>query len=74
MDQKEMNLELKSQVIDRSYVDQKKLVQKLKNRYGQGPDGKNNFKIQLRLNRYTIMFPANAETLTEGEINEVCLV
>jgi hypothetical protein len=39
--------ELKAQLIDRAFVDQKKLMQKLRNRYGTDSEGKNNFKVQV---------------------------
>jgi hypothetical protein len=38
---------LKAQVIERAYVDRKKLVQKLRNLYGIDTYGNNNFKVQV---------------------------
>jgi hypothetical protein len=38
---------LKAQLIERAFVDQKKLMQKLRNRYGTDSAGKNNFKVQV---------------------------
>jgi hypothetical protein len=40
---------LKAQVINRAFVDRKKLVQKLQSRYGLDSEGQNNFKVQVGL-------------------------
>ncbi|TVY20101.1 hypothetical protein LARI1_G001943 [Lachnellula arida] len=42
------------QVIEGQYLDQRKLVVLLRNVYGTSSEGKNNFKVELRLNRYKI--------------------
>jgi len=59
------------QVIEGRYVDQRKLMSLLKNVYGTS-EGKNNFRVELRLNRYKI-YPAdetNAMTLTPEQIQD----
>lgn len=61
MDEKKSTIELKPQVIERSYVDQKKLIQKLRNRYGQSPDGKNNFKVQVTFSSFQPEIPQFAD-------------
>ncbi|TVY43945.1 hypothetical protein LOCC1_G005608 [Lachnellula occidentalis] len=42
------------QVIEGQYLDQRKLVVLLRNVYGTSTEGKNNFRVELRLNRYKI--------------------
>ncbi|TVY48836.1 hypothetical protein LOCC1_G001673 [Lachnellula occidentalis] len=44
---------LTAQQIPTPYVDRKKLLHQLQNRYGE-----KNFKVQLRLNKWTIFVPA----------------
>lgn len=39
-------VELKAQLIEKKYVDQKKMVRALRNRFSE-PDGTRNFKIQV---------------------------
>ncbi|PMD60142.1 uncharacterized protein K444DRAFT_612776 [Hyaloscypha bicolor E] len=60
------------QVIEGQYLDQQKLMALLKNVYGTSEEGKNNFRVELRLNRYKI-YPSehvrNA-TLTEVQIQD----
>jgi len=60
------------QIIDGGYVDQRRLMDLLKDIYGTKDDGQNNFKVELRLNRYKI-YPfntENAERLTEEQIQD----
>jgi len=60
-----------SQIIDGGYVDQRRLMNLLKDIYGT-KDGQNNFKVELRLNRYKI-YPFNTdniEKLTEEQIQD----
>ncbi|KAF5876968.1 uncharacterized protein Bfra_001326 [Botrytis fragariae] len=58
---------LSPQVIDGHYVDPRKLISLLQRVYGT-VDGNNNFRVELRLNRYKIYRPSdddNVQTLTE---------
>ncbi|TVY92065.1 hypothetical protein LAWI1_G003447 [Lachnellula willkommii] len=60
------------QVIEGQYVDQRKLVVLLRNVYGTSSEGKNNFKVELRLNRYKI-YPSehlSGMALTEDQIED----
>ncbi|KAG4033687.1 hypothetical protein MFRU_004g01910 [Monilinia fructicola] len=59
------------QVFEADYVDQSKLVSLLKKVYGTN-DGKNNFRVELRLNRYKI-YPcgiADATLVSEEQIHD----
>jgi len=59
------------QIIDGGYVDQRRLMDLLRDIYGT-KDGQNNFKVELRLNRYKI-YPANKENterLTDEQIQD----
>jgi len=59
------------QVIDGSHVDQTKLIRLLEAVYGKDDEGKNNFHVELRLNRYKI-YPKEEFTtqLTEKQIQD----
>jgi len=61
------------QVIEGHYVDQQKLMRLLRNVYGISQEGKNNFRVELRLNRYKI-YPSSEHrdfsTLTEDQIQD----
>ncbi|KAF7954190.1 hypothetical protein EAE96_005321 [Botrytis aclada] len=60
------------QVIDGHYVDPQKLISLLQRVYGT-VDGNNNFRVELRLNRYKIYRPSdddNVQTLTEEQIQD----
>ncbi|KAM3076428.1 hypothetical protein ACMFMG_012176 [Clarireedia jacksonii] len=60
------------QIIDGGYVDQRRLMDLLKDIYGTKEGGENNFKVELRLNRYKIYPPnkENTERLTEEQIQD----
>ncbi|KAF7889980.1 uncharacterized protein EAF02_002395 [Botrytis sinoallii] len=63
---------LSPQVIDGHYVDPRKLISLLQRVYGT-VDGNNNFRVELRLNRYKIYRPSdddNVRTLTEEQIQD----
>ncbi|KUJ20794.1 uncharacterized protein LY89DRAFT_730809 [Mollisia scopiformis] len=59
------------QVIDGQFLDQRKLMRLLKDVYGTSEEGKNNFRVELRLNRYRI-YPLARSTsnLTEDQIED----
>jgi hypothetical protein len=38
---------LKAQLIEHTFVDQKKLIQKLRTRYGKDAEGNDNFRVQV---------------------------
>ncbi|CZR65270.1 uncharacterized protein PAC_15170 [Phialocephala subalpina] len=59
------------QIIDGQYLDQTKLMRLLKDVYGTSEEGKNNFRVQLRLNQYKI-YPLAGITsnLTEDQIED----
>ncbi|TVY28707.1 hypothetical protein LHYA1_G002394 [Lachnellula hyalina] len=60
------------QVIEGQYLDQRKLVVLLRNVYGTSTEGKNNFRVELRLNRYKI-YPSehlSGMALTEDQIQD----
>jgi len=59
------------QIIEGQYLDQRKLMSLLRNVYGTSDGGKNNFRVELRLNRYRI-YPSEhvsaASELTQDQI------
>jgi len=58
-----------AQIIEGEYLDPQKLMQLLSHKYG--PSNRNNFRVELRLNRYQIYPPqgaADAGGLTEAQI------
>lgn len=59
------------QIIDGQFLDQKKLMRLLKDVYGTSEEGKNNFRVELRLNRYRI-YPLvrTNSNLTEDQIED----
>lgn len=59
------------QVIEGHYLDQHKLMALLKNVYGTS-EGKNNFRVELRLNRYKIYPSEQAHNgkLTDDQIQD----
>ncbi|KAE8443568.1 hypothetical protein EG329_001730 [Mollisiaceae sp. DMI_Dod_QoI] len=46
--------QLKAQLIEKKYVDQKKLVRALSSRFSE-PDGTRNFKIQREINEFCLI-------------------
>jgi len=61
-----------SQIIDAPHVDQQKLIRLLKETYGES-EGKDNFRVELRLNRYKIyaLDDAAPRILTEDQIRDL---
>jgi hypothetical protein len=61
-----------SQIIDAPHVDQRKLIRLLKEMYGEN-EGKDNFRVELRLNRYKIyaLDDAPPRPLTEDQIRDL---
>jgi len=59
------------QIIEGQYLDQKRLMRLLRDVYGTSDEGKNNFRVELRLNRYKI-YPSehvsDASELTQDQI------
>jgi len=59
------------QIIEGQYLDQQKLMSLLRNVYGTSDEGQNNFRVELRLNRYKI-YPSehvsDASELTQDQI------
>ncbi|KAH7381106.1 hypothetical protein BKA64DRAFT_749810 [Cadophora sp. MPI-SDFR-AT-0126] len=59
------------QVIEGQYLDQRRFMNLLKQVYGTS-GGKNNFRVELRLNRYKI-YPMDQTTkLTEVDLLDSC--
>ncbi|KIM97295.1 hypothetical protein OIDMADRAFT_20488 [Oidiodendron maius Zn] len=65
---------LPTQIIEGQHVDQQKLMTMLKSIYGTS-DGRNNFRVELRLNKYKIYAsePLSNAGLTDDQI-EGCRV
>jgi len=60
-----------SQIIDAPHVDQRRLIRLLKEMYGEN-EGKDNFRVELRLNRYKIYaLDDNPRPLTEDQIRDL---
>ncbi|OCK74723.1 hypothetical protein K432DRAFT_191462 [Lepidopterella palustris CBS 459.81] len=63
-----------TQIIEGHYLDQQRLLHLLKTVYGSS-EGQNNFRVELRLNRYKI-YPsehvADVPPLTEDQIQDCC--
>jgi len=62
-----------TQIIEGQYVDQRKLMNLLKDLYGTSDEGENNFYVELRLNRYKI-YPlehaVDVPMLTQDQIQD----
>ncbi|KAH6707924.1 hypothetical protein DL95DRAFT_464597 [Leptodontidium sp. 2 PMI_412] len=58
------------QVIEGQYLDQRRFMDLLKQVYGTSEEGKNNFRVELRLNRYKIYPMDKATQLTEDQIQD----
>ncbi|KAL1970710.1 hypothetical protein VTN77DRAFT_4354 [Rasamsonia byssochlamydoides] len=61
------------QIIEGKYVDPAMLMSLLRDVYGISEEGKNNFRVELRLNRYKIYRATNlrhAPVLTEAQISD----
>ncbi|OJJ37065.1 hypothetical protein ASPWEDRAFT_38707 [Aspergillus wentii DTO 134E9] len=56
------------QQIDGKCVDPRKLIKLLRNVYGISEEGKNNFYVELRLNKYKIYRTTDGPDLTEDDI------
>lgn len=52
------------QVLPTPYINRKRLLAKLRSRYGE-----NGFRVQLRLNEYTVFAP---DVLDERDIRDIC--
>jgi len=60
-----------SQIIDAPHVDQRRLIRLLKEMYGEN-EGKDNFRVELRLNRYKIYaLDDTPRPLTEDQIRDL---
>ncbi|OCK73673.1 hypothetical protein K432DRAFT_430468 [Lepidopterella palustris CBS 459.81] len=62
-----------AQIIEGQYLDPQKLIRLLEEVYGTSSEGKNNFRVELRLNRYKIYHSQNvtdAGVLTEAQIRD----
>jgi len=60
-----------SQIIDAPHVDQRRLIHLLKEMYGEN-EGKDNFRVELRLNRYKIYaLDDTPRPLTEDQIRDL---
>ncbi|OJJ85920.1 uncharacterized protein ASPGLDRAFT_44892 [Aspergillus glaucus CBS 516.65] len=61
---------LPMQQIDGKCVDQRKLMSLLRTIYGISNEGRNNFYVELRLNKYKIYRATDSPALTEAEIRD----